>query len=137
MNAQEAVNMLRTELKYFHNIIDDIRPEHGGQRRGEGTRTVTQQVRHVAQTARWLREGAFGTAVTWPPSCACWALCRKWFMASEAVELTAQALCYLGADGPVSVIGTCPPPCLGGYGYLAASAYECERESSTGSSSRA
>lgn len=60
MNGQMAAQSLRQERKFLGNILKDFRPEHGEFRPAPGMMTVQQQIRHIAHTVHWFREGAFG-----------------------------------------------------------------------------
>lgn len=60
MNGAQAAEMVRRERRFLSNIVKDFKPEHGDFCPADGMMTVAQQIRHVARTVKWFREGAFG-----------------------------------------------------------------------------
>ncbi len=60
MDGKQAAAMVRREQKYLMNIVRSFKPDHGDFRPVDGMMSVAQQVRHIALTVKWFREGAFG-----------------------------------------------------------------------------
>ena len=60
MDGKQAATLMRNERKFLQNIVKDITPENGEFRPTDESMTAVQQIRHIAGTVRWFREGAFG-----------------------------------------------------------------------------
>ena len=60
MDGNTAAEIVRNERKFLNNVLKDFKPENGDFRATDDMMTVTQQIRHIAVTAKWFREGAFG-----------------------------------------------------------------------------
>lgn len=60
MDGKTAAAMVGEERKYLNNILKDFTEENADYAPADGMMTVAQQVRHIAQTIGWFREGAFG-----------------------------------------------------------------------------
>ena len=60
MNGKMVAQGLRTEKKFLMNIVKCFKPEHAGFIPAEGMMSVAQLIGHIAYTAKWFREGAFG-----------------------------------------------------------------------------
>ncbi len=60
MNGSQAALALKKERAFLQNILKDFKPEHATFRPTPEMMTVAQQINHIAFTAHWFREGAFG-----------------------------------------------------------------------------
>jgi uncharacterized damage-inducible protein DinB len=61
MNGQIAAQTLREHLHFLNNVLKDFREEHAHFRPTPEMLTTAQQIRHIAETIHWFREGAFGS----------------------------------------------------------------------------
>lgn len=60
MDGKQAAEMARMDHHYFLNTIRAFDEEDANEAPLEGVMTAAQQIRHVAQTVSWFREGAWG-----------------------------------------------------------------------------
>ena len=60
MNGKEAAEQVRQEQKLLANLLLAFTPEHSDFRPKPEMMTSAQQIRHIARTVGWFREGAFG-----------------------------------------------------------------------------
>jgi uncharacterized damage-inducible protein DinB len=60
MTTEQAIGVMQKERAYLNNILKDFTPDHGDFAPVEGMMTTAQQIRHIARTIIWFREGAFG-----------------------------------------------------------------------------
>jgi uncharacterized damage-inducible protein DinB len=61
MDGKQAADAIRTEQKFFLNVIGGLESKDGDFRPTPEMMTAAQQVQHVATTLDWFREGAFGS----------------------------------------------------------------------------
>ena len=59
--APQTVDLLQKQRHFLSNVLADFKEEHADFKPIEGMMTVAQQVRHIARTTDWFREGAFGS----------------------------------------------------------------------------
>lgn len=60
MDGKQAATMVRRKQKYLMHIVGSFKPEQGDFRPVDGMMSVAQQIRHIAFTVTWFREGVFG-----------------------------------------------------------------------------
>lgn len=60
MTGKEAAKSVRRTCQYLKNVIVPLQEEHGDFRPRPGMMSVSEQIRHVANTVNWFREGAWG-----------------------------------------------------------------------------
>ncbi len=60
MDGKIVADNMRREKKCLLNVLSGFKPEHGEFIPEEGMMSVAQQIRHIAFTVKWFREGAFG-----------------------------------------------------------------------------
>ncbi len=59
MMPDQARELLRNEKKFLMRVLKDFSPEHADFAPAAGMMTVSQQIRHIAETMSWFRKGAF------------------------------------------------------------------------------
>ena len=59
MNPADFAQLARSDQRFLDNIIAAIPPGSDDYAPFDGSLTVAQQVRHIAQTIHWFREGIF------------------------------------------------------------------------------
>ncbi len=64
MISKQLIRQLRASLEFFDRSTGCLTAEHEGFRPTEDAMTTAQQIKHVAQTVDWFREGAFGEGFT-------------------------------------------------------------------------
>ncbi len=60
MDGNEAASAVERERHFLNNILKDFKPEHADFKPAEGMWTVGQQIKHVATTIEWFKDGVFG-----------------------------------------------------------------------------
>lgn len=64
MMSEQLIRQLRASREFFDRSTGCLTAEHAGFKPTEDSMTTAQQIKHVAQTVDWFREGAFGEGFT-------------------------------------------------------------------------